>query len=156
MTNTVEAQHRHLFDDIRALDRDRRNGVWARFIKNAFAPVFLRTQPVDLVVGNPPWVNWESLPEEYRKETVPLWSVHNLFTHKGYEAILGKAKDDISVLLTYVALDDYLKPTGRLGFIITQSVFKTAGAGQGFRRFRLDISPAFDGMRPHPPYHGVP
>jgi len=34
-------------------------------------------------------------------------------------------------------MDRYLKDGGRLGFLITQSVFKTAGAGQGFRRFRL-------------------
>ncbi len=39
--------------------------------------------------------------------------------------------------MTYVAIDNYLKDKGRLGFLITQSVFKTAGAGQGFRRFRL-------------------
>jgi SAM-dependent methyltransferase len=124
-----------LYEQLLALDHKGINGIWARIIKNAFAPLFQGR--FDYVAGNPPWVNWESLPEEYRKETVPLWSVHNLFTHKGYEAILGKAKDDISVLLTYVALDDYLKLTGRLGFIITQSVFKTAGGGQGFRRFQL-------------------
>src|SRR5690606_2531903 len=29
-------------------------------------------------------------------------------------------------------------PQGKLGFVITQSVFKTAGAGQGFRRFCID------------------
>lgn len=34
-------------------------------------------------------------------------------------------------------MHDYLKPGGRLGFVITQSVFKTSGAGQGFRRFLL-------------------
>jgi hypothetical protein len=53
------------------------------------------------------------------------------------DAILGKGKKDISMLMTYVAMDDYLKDRGKLGFLITQSVFKTAGAGQGFRRFRL-------------------
>jgi hypothetical protein len=43
----------------------------------------------------------------------------------------------LSVLLTYVALDNYLVENGKLGFIITQSVFKTVGGGQGFRRFEL-------------------
>jgi hypothetical protein len=89
------------------------------------------------VAGNPPWVNWESLPDDYRQETAPLWAAHELFPHKGFDAILGKSKDDISVLMTYVALDKYVRDGGRLGFLITQSVFKTAGAGQGFRRFRL-------------------
>jgi hypothetical protein len=53
------------------------------------------------------------------------------------DTILGKGKKDISMLMTFVALDNYLKDRGWLGFIITQSVFKTAGAGQGFRRFML-------------------
>jgi len=104
-------------------------------IKNAFAPLFQGR--FDYVMGNPPWVNWESLPEEYRSSTVDLWQHHGLFPHKGMDAILGKGKKDISMLMTYVAMDDYLKDKGRLGFLITQSVFKTAGAGQGFRRFRL-------------------
>ncbi|MCL0058026.1 hypothetical protein M1N05_03055, partial [Dehalococcoidales bacterium] len=62
---------------------------------------------------------------------------HKLFSYKGFNAILGKAKDDISILMLYVAMDKYLKKGGKLGFLITQSVFKTAGAGQGFRRFQL-------------------
>jgi hypothetical protein len=53
------------------------------------------------------------------------------------DTILGKGKKDISMLMTYEAMESYLKDGGRLAFVITQSVFKTAGAGQGFRRFRL-------------------
>jgi len=111
------------------------DGIWARIIKNAFAPLFQGR--FDFVAGNPPWVNWESLPEEYRQATKPLWVHHNLFPHGGMDTILGKGKKDISMLLTFVAADDYLAHNGKLGFIITQSVFKTAGAGQGFRRFLL-------------------
>ena len=117
------------------LHEDGLDGLWARIIKNAFAPVFL--ERFDYVVGNPPWVNWESLPRDYRQEIVPLWAEHELFPHKGFKAILGGSKDDISVLMTYVALDKYVKDGGRLGFLITQTVFKGTGASQGFRRFRL-------------------
>ncbi|HUW12838.1 MAG TPA: N-6 DNA methylase, partial [Anaerolineae bacterium] len=126
---------RGLYDRLKELDEHGINGIWARVIKNAFAPLFQGR--FDYVMGNPPWVNWESLPEEYRSSTVDLWQHHGLFPHKGMDAILGKGKKDISMLMTYVAMDDYLKDRGRLGFLITQSVFKTAGAGQGFRRFRL-------------------
>lgn len=125
-----------LYQQLLSLEQKGINGIWARIIKNAFAPLF---QPkFDYIAGNPPWVNWENLPEDYRRETFPLWSIYDLFPHKGFDAILGKAKDDISILMTYVCLDKYLHEKGQLGFIITQSVFKTAGAGQGFRRFRLD------------------
>lgn len=124
-----------LYDQLIGLERDGINGIWARIIKNAFAPLF--QVKFDLIAGNPPWVNWESLPQDYRQETVPLWAEHKLFKHSGFDAILGKAKDDISILMTYVSLDKYLVNGGKLGFIITQSVFKSSGAGQGFRRFKL-------------------
>ncbi len=124
-----------LYERLLQLDIKGINGIWARIIKNAFAPLFQGR--FDYVAGNPPWVNWESLPSDYRRDTAPLWAAYNLFPHKGFDAILGKAKDDISILMTYVALDKYVRDGGRLGFLITQTVFKTAGAGQGFRRFRL-------------------
>ena len=124
-----------LYDKLLNFEQQGINGIWARIIKNAFAPLF--NSEFDYIAGNPPWVNWESLPENYRRETFPLWQKHNLFSYKGFEAILGKAKDDISILMSYVAMDKYLKRDGKLGFLITQSVFKTAGAGQGFRRFKL-------------------
>ena len=49
-------------NDLVKLDKANKNGVWARIIKNAFAPLFVGK--VDYVAGNPPWVNWESLPQE--------------------------------------------------------------------------------------------
>lgn len=123
--------HTTLFEQMVALDEAKRNGIWARIIKNAFAPVF--AGKFDLVVGNPPWVNWESLPEEYRDSTAPIWQRYGLFSHKGLAARLGSGKDDISVLLTYVAHDSYLRKNGKLAFVITQSIFKTKGGGEGFR-----------------------
>ncbi len=117
------------------LDEKKVNGVWARIVKNAFAPMFVGQ--FDYVAGNPPWVNWEHLPERYRKEIVPLWQRYNLFTHTGLKARLGSAKDDISVLMFYVSADKYLSDYGRIGFVITQTVFKTEGGGEGFRRFKI-------------------
>jgi SAM-dependent methyltransferase len=131
----AEAILRELYEKLCDLHRRGLNSIWARVLKNAFMPLFL--EPFDYVVGNPPWINWESLPQGYRQQVAPLWQDYALFQHKGFNAILGKAKDDISALMTYVAADRYLKEGGKLAFVITQSVWKTAGAGQGFRRFRL-------------------
>jgi SAM-dependent methyltransferase len=130
-----------LYSQLLKLEQQDINGIWARIIKNAFAPLF--QNKFDLVAGNPPWVNWESLPQDYRQETKPLWVYHGLFPHSGMDTILGKGKKDISMLMTYVAMENYLKNKGRLGFVITQSVFKTTGAGQGFRRFYLGDSTPF-------------
>lgn len=128
------------YEKIKGLHRDRLNGIWVRIIRNAFAPIFV--QKVDYVIGNPPWVNWENLPDGYRdqKEVRRLWQFHGLFAHGGMDTILGKGKKDVSLLMTYEAMYRYLKEGGKLGFVITQSVFKTAGAGQGFRRFMLGDS----------------
>ncbi|MBN2465111.1 hypothetical protein JXD38_05770, partial [candidate division WOR-3 bacterium] len=38
---------------------------------------------------------------------------------------------------TYVCADNYLKKNGKLGFLITMEVFKSKGAGEGFRGFEL-------------------
>ncbi len=126
---------RTLYEQMLDLHRRGLNSLWAQLLKNNFAP--LAIGQFDCIMGNPPWVNWEHLPDEYRKSIAPLWASYDIFPHKGFEAILGKSKDDISVLMTYVVMDKLLKSNGRLGFVITQSVFKTGGGGQGFRRFRI-------------------
>lgn len=126
--------HRELYMRLQVLDKGNQNGIWARIIKNAFAPLFI--EKVDYIAGNPPWVNWQNLPEDYRQDIAPLWQEYDLFRHKGYKAKLGGGKDDISVLMTYVAHDNYLRDRGSLGFVITQSVFKTKGGGEGFRTFQ--------------------
>ncbi|MCS7265247.1 MAG: DUF559 domain-containing protein [Armatimonadetes bacterium] len=124
---------RELYIRILELHRNGMDGLWARLLKNNFAP--LTVGQFDYIVGNPPWVNWEHLPDQYRQSIAPLWAKYELFPHRGFDAILGKSKDDISILMTYVVADKLLKEGGRLGFLITQSVFKTAGGGKGFRRF---------------------
>ncbi|MBN2565592.1 MAG: N-6 DNA methylase [Candidatus Eisenbacteria bacterium] len=124
-----------LYRQLKELHDQGLNGVWSRVIKNAFAPLFIETS--DYVIGNPPWVNWESLPDDYRKQTKPLWQHYGLFPHSGMDTILGKGKKDLSMLMTYVCVDRYLKTGGKLGFVLSQTLFKTSGAGQGFRRFLL-------------------
>ena len=127
--------HIDLYKELVRLDKANRNGVWARIIKNAFAPIF--TERVDFVAGNPPWVRWGYLPKDYRDETVPLWQNYGLFSLKGFEARLGSGEKDLSQLFTYCCIDNYLKPGGKIGFVITNTVFKAKGQAEGFRRFRI-------------------
>jgi len=124
-----------LFEMMAGLHKKKRDGLWARLIKNAFAPVF--AGKFDFVAGNPPWINWESLSAEYREATRKMWVDYGLFSLKGHAARLGGGKKDLAMLFTYAAADHYLKPQGKLGFVITQTVFQTKGAGAGFRRFKL-------------------
>ncbi len=123
------------YEHILELEKEGRNGIWARFLKNVFAP--MTAEKFDFVVGNPPWIRWDYLSDEYRKATFELWKNYGLFSLKGFETRLGGGKKDFSMLFTYAAADYYLAKTGTLGFLITQEVFKSKGAGEGFRKFRL-------------------
>ncbi|MEN3027394.1 MAG: DUF559 domain-containing protein [Chlorobiota bacterium] len=135
LTARDRATLRDLYTHILDLHRNGMDGLWARLLKNNFAP--LTVGQFDYIVGNPPWINWEHLPDQYRDSIKHLWQRYGLFPHGGMDTILGKGKKDISMLMTYIVCDMLLKDGGKLGFIITQSVFKTSGAGQGFRRFQI-------------------
>ncbi len=91
----------------------------------------------DFVVGNPPWIRWDYLSQEYRNATLQLWKDYGLFSLKGFQTRLGGGKKDFSMLFVYTSADYYLKDGAKLGFLITQEVFKSKGAGEGFRRFQL-------------------
>ncbi|MFX1255971.1 MAG: class I SAM-dependent DNA methyltransferase, partial [Promethearchaeota archaeon] len=104
-------------------------------IENASVPLII--DKFDYVVGNPPWILWDNLPIEYRTSTKDLWDRYGLsMLTKSTKRQLA-LKRDISVLFTYVCADRYLKDAGKLGFLITQSVFKSKGAGESFRQFKL-------------------
>jgi len=136
---------RRFYEEILELERDGRNGIWARFLKNAFAPMVAGR--FDFVVGNPPWIRWQYLSEDYRNATLALWKEYGLFSLKGQAARLGGGEKDFSMLFTYAAMDYYVGRRGKLGFLITQEVLKSKGAGEGFRRFRLRDGEEFRVMK---------
>ncbi len=125
----------NFYQEILELEKQGKNGVWARFLKNAFAP--MAAGRFDFVVGNPPWIRWGYLSQEYRKATLKMWKEYGLFSLKGHAARLGGGEKDFSMLFTYAVTDYYLEKDGKLGFLITQEAFKSKGAGEGFRRFKL-------------------
>lgn len=125
----------HFYKEIMDLENQQRNGIWARFLKNVFAPMM--ANKFDYVVGNPPWIRWDYLSQDYRNATLKMWKDYGLFSLRGFETKLGGAKKDFSMLFTYASADYYLADKGKLAFLITQEVFKSKGAGEGFRRFKL-------------------
>lgn len=77
------------------------------------------------------------MPEGYRDATLKLWKEYGLFSLSSMDVRLGAGEKGFSMLFTYVAADRYLKKGKKLAFLITQEVFKTKGAGEGFRRFKV-------------------
>ena len=140
---TATRAHIDLYKELVRLDRENKNGIWARIIKNNFAPLFVGK--VDYVAGNPPWIAWNNLPQDYREQTKPVWKEYGFFTQKGYRALVPAGPLEFSALFVFVCADVFLSAGGRLGFVITQTIFQSKGAGDGFRKFRL---PNGDWIRP--------
>jgi Eco57I restriction-modification methylase len=124
-----------VFEQIAELDRKGENGIWARYIKNVFAPVYMGK--FDYILGNPPWILWGDLSDYYRKRTLELWKDYGLFSLTGQETGSGGGEKDFSMLFTYACADHYLANGGILGFVITIEAFKSMGVGEGFRGFEL-------------------
>ncbi|MGA2518412.1 MAG: N-6 DNA methylase [Thermodesulfobacteriota bacterium] len=135
------------YGGILKLEKQGKNRIWARFLKNVFAPMI--ADKFDFVVGNPPWIRWGYLSKEYREATLLLWQNYGLFSLKGHAARLGGGEKDFSMLFAYAAIDYYLKEGEKLGFLITQEVYKSKGAGEGFRRFRLGDKEYFKVLKAH-------
>jgi hypothetical protein len=112
--------------------------IWCRIVKNHFASQTI--SDVDFVIGNPPWVRWSRLPKGYRRRCKEFCNYYGLVSGRGYA---GGIESDISTVVTYSSIDNWLKPGGMIGFLITATVYKSDSA-TGFRIFKLpDGTPIF-------------
>ncbi|MBI4487689.1 MAG: N-6 DNA methylase [Deltaproteobacteria bacterium] len=132
---TATEIHVGLFNEIVRLKKAKKNDIWARIIKNSFAPLF--EGEFDYVIGNPPWIAFENLPAEYRERLDPMWIDYGLRPQKGWRGRFTKGDLEFSMLFTYACGDFYTKPEGKLAFLITQTVFQSKEAGAGFRSFHV-------------------
>lgn len=130
-----------LYAKLQELHRLDRDGMWWQILGNAFAPVLQGT--FDLVVGNPPWVSWETLPEGYRRANDAQWLDYGLRPDSATDGRQASAQVrlDLSMLFVARSMDKLLRTDGRLGFVITATVFRSELAGRGFRRRRLTDGP---------------
>jgi len=120
-----------LYSKLQELKLQGKDDVWIAIIRNAFAPIL--NGKFDYVIGNPPWVRWDNLPEQYRESSKELWKKYGLLGIEGKTGA-NKFKKDLSMLFLARCFDLYLKVGGKLGFVITFTVFKRQ-AGAGFRNF---------------------
>ncbi len=127
-SNDVQLMEK-LYGDLLKLEIKGVNRIWARVIKNSFAPLFV--EKFDFIVGNPPWVNWESLPEEYREATKELWSRYGLLEGTKSQALY---KRDLAISFVVVAVDRYSTHEAHISMVVPFNLFKTQG-GAGFRTF---------------------
>ena len=139
MDTRVEERLKHLFQIVAALEESDWNRIWCRILKNSFSPNGFIGQ-VDVLIGNPPWVRWSRLPQRYRDRVKDFCNYYGLVSGKGYS---GGIETDTSTVILYSSADHWLKTGGRLGLLITWTVFKSGSA----RGFRLGKLPDGSGMR---------
>jgi hypothetical protein len=127
----------HLYEKLRGLTGGLSAQSWWKLVQNAFAPTF--HSDFDYVIGNPPWVSWETLPASYRRANDRQWDLFELrpAPADGRRQRSANVRLDLSMLFVARSMAEYVASSGRLGFLVTATIFKSELAGRGFRQRKL-------------------
>ena len=90
----------------------------------------------DLIIGNPPWVNFSDLEELYKEKTKHLY-IHFGLVKNPKDLLLGNARTDIAALVVAKVLHSNLKENGKALFFLPLSLFQNDGANQEFRNYNI-------------------
>lgn len=113
-----------------ALKDANRDHVWGYYIRNLARPVWLSQSGnrADRLVGNPPWLRFNAMPERMRTR----FQVLN--RERGLSASAAVAtSQDLAGLFVARSIELYLKVGGRFGFVMPASVLSRQHY-QGFRK----------------------
>lgn len=93
----------------------------------------------DVLIGNPPWVNFPDLDHDYKEAIKPFFLEYGLIQDT-QGLLLGSSRVDLSALIVAKALESLLTEGGEAIFFIPLSLFLNDGAHAGFRRMRFKMS----------------
>ena len=106
--------------DLHAKGRDH---IWAYYTRNLVRPITLARNKVDVIVGNPPWINYNQTTDVLRDELVNqsrneygIWAGGRYATHQ-----------DVASLFYARSVDLYLRDGGLIGMVMPHSALQ---AGQ--------------------------
>ncbi|MCM1027321.1 MAG: SAM-dependent methyltransferase [Roseburia sp.] len=140
VANLAEEERREeLLESIRRLSRrltelheKRWDGIWMRIVSNYM--LVARIRDMDIIVGNPPWVKWEFLPQMYAEKIKSLCVSRHLFSGQTY---MGAISLNICALISNVTASAWLRPEGVLAFLMPKTLM-TQDSYAGFRNFYTD------------------
>ena len=108
---------------LQGLHSQGRDHIWAYYTRNLVRPVALARRKVDVIVGNPPWINYNQTADTLRtelerqsKELYGIWTGGRYATHQ-----------DVAGLFFTRCTDLYLKNDGIIGMVMPHSALQ---AGQ--------------------------
>ncbi len=109
--------------EMRKLHNEGRDHIWAYYTRNLVRPVALSRAKVDVIIGNPPWINYNQTADVLRDELENLskgrysiWAGGRYATHQ-----------DVAGLFFTRSVELYLRPGGEIGFVMPHSALQ---AGQ--------------------------
>lgn len=117
-----------LADQIIDLERRQWNGIWARMIANFVATACIG--PFTNVIGNPPWIDWKSLPSGYREKVKALCVDKGLFSGAGRT---GGINLNVCALIAHIAATNWLEDGGRMALLMPRELANQASY-EGWRR----------------------
>ncbi len=94
----------------------------------------------DILIGNPPWVNFSDLPTAYKTELKPYFIQEGL-VQDTQKLLLGSSRTDIAALVIKVVLGKLLREKGQGYFYLPTSLFFGDGAHSGFRNYNANNRP---------------
>ena len=98
---------------------------------------FCQDLQVDIIIGNPPWQNFNNLSQDYKQKLKPLFYKYGLVNNP-QDLLLGSSRIDLAALIIAKTLQENLKPNGKAYFFMPLSVFLNDGAGRGFRSYQIN------------------
>ena len=109
-------------DKLQTLHKEGRNHIWAYYTRNLVRPVALSRGKVNVVIGNPPWLNYNKTVSTLRTE-LERQSKDNYGIWQGGSSYA--THQDVAGLFFARCVDLYLKDGGVIGMVMPHSALQS-------------------------------
>ena len=98
-----------------------RDHIWAYYTRNLVRPVIMAHEKVDVIVGNPPWINYNQTTDVLRDELVyQSRNVYGIWAGGRYAT-----QQDVAPLFYARSVDLYLRDDGMIGMVMPHSALQS-------------------------------